>query len=164
MVLGSGRITLPAGNITDSVDVDSDVEKEDPESYVLKDSQDSTVLEPWVEWVRRVTHEVEERCNKLNIESWVEKARGMKWSLAQRLASQSSDRWSRQLLQWDPEIHFPGLRRRAQRRQARPKLRWKEDIGKFLALQDLSDISATPENIWRQKREEFIKGSWRHCA
>ena len=121
MVLGSKRRPLLSEKVVDAVDFDSDAEKEDPEQFLSENLRRSEELEPWVEWIKRATHDVEEKCKNLDITSWVDKARGLKRSLAQRIISQEASRWSRQVLAWDPELHFPGLVCKAKRRQARPK-------------------------------------------
>ena len=106
MVLGSKRRPLPSEKVVDAVDFDSDAEKEDLEQLVSENARDSRELEPWVDWIKRATHDVEEKCKKLDIPSWVGKARSLKWSLAQRIIVQESSRWSRQILAWGP---FPRL-------------------------------------------------------
>ena len=134
MVLGSKRRPLLREKVVDAGDFDSDAEKEDLEEFVLENPRDSEELEPWVEWIQRATHDVEEKCKNLDITSWVDKARGLKWSLAQRIISQEASRWSRQIFAWDPELQFPGLVCKAKRRQARPKFRWIDDISDKLDL------------------------------
>ena len=145
------------------MDFDSDIEKDNAEKYLVEDVGSNKKLEPWVDWVRRTTHEVEERCNKLNLESWVEQVRGMKWALAKRICYQDSDRWSWQVFHWDPELHFPGLRRSARRKQARPKLRWSDEIAKFLSMNEKPALQRVEgdASLWTDLREEFIRGCWR---
>eukprot|EP00973_Karenia_brevis_P011725 1586795-Karenia_brevis.AAC.1 len=66
--------------------------------FDIKGQQDDTkteTLEPWVEWIKRATHQAEERARKLNVEDWVMVHRRMKWRWAARIAQQSSDRWPR---------------------------------------------------------------------
>ena len=48
-------------------DVDSN-----PTTVELRQTQndDPGLLEPWADWIRRVTHEAELRMEKLNIEDW----------------------------------------------------------------------------------------------
>ena len=134
MVLGSKRRPLLSEKVVDAVDFDSDAEKENPEQFVSEFARDSTELEPWVDWIKCATHDVEEKCKNLDITSWVDKARALKWSLAQRIISQEASRWSRQIFAWDPELHFPGLVCKAKRRQAQPKVRWIDDISDKLDL------------------------------
>ena len=82
--------------VADTVDVDSEIEEESFTHYVMEDAEGTSQLEPWVDWIRRTTHEIEQRCSNLDIANWVEEARASKRSLAMRVAQQDSKRWSKQ--------------------------------------------------------------------
>ena len=87
MMLGHGRRVIH----TDSVGPDSleeDVQSNAsntirPEDEPPEDPRDD--LEPWVEWIQRVTHHIEERVKRQGMRSWVEEARLRKWKWAQSL-------------------------------------------------------------------------------
>ena len=66
MVLGSRRRPTSCETVAVVVDVDSDAEKEDPENCLAEDARDNTLTEPWVDRIRRTTHDVEERCKQLD--------------------------------------------------------------------------------------------------
>ena len=164
MLLGNKRRLLLCEKVADADDFDSDAEKEDPEHFMSKDTSESTKLEPWVDWIKRTTHDVEEKCKQLNMTSWVEKVRGLKWNLAERVITQDCSRWSRQALAWDPEHHFSGLQPKAQRRQARPKLRWMDDITEFLKIKNLPSLRQMQpkKDFFIQHQKEFVSGAWRN--
>ena len=52
------------------------------------------VLEPWVDWVRRVTHEAEAKLEDMSIESGVTSQRRSKWIWATKLAGMDQTRWA----------------------------------------------------------------------
>ena len=103
-------------------------------SMEAEDEEDA--LEPWVDWIRRVTKEAESKMTDLGIEEWTAKIRRQKWKWAAKLAHMDDSRWARVAAEWDP-----GLRRNAVRKVGRPKRRWEEDITKLL-------------------RDKGVEGSW----
>ena len=82
------------------------------------------LLEPWSEWIKRVTHFVELQMDRLHIRSWVVNAREQKLQMASRIAMHPATRWTAQALRWDPATMFDGLRPTALRKRARPAFRW----------------------------------------
>ena len=68
MILGSGRQRIIAETCADSVDVDSDAHES---LCIAPDMGNAEVLEPWTEWIKRVTHRAEDQLEKLNIQSWI---------------------------------------------------------------------------------------------
>ena len=69
MILGSGRRTATSENGSDE-------------------------LEPWVDWVRRTTHEAEARLKKLNFDDWVTVHQRVKIEWAQKLATEDRHTWA----------------------------------------------------------------------
>ena len=94
----------------------------------LKEISEEDALEPWADWIQRATHKVEEQARKLNLQSWVLKARAAKWKWAFRVANHNANRWTCQVFSWDPELLFDGRRSQAQRNRGRPQLRWIDDM------------------------------------
>ena len=101
MILGSGRRTATSENGSDE-------------------------LEPWVDWVRRTTHEAEARLKKLNLDDWVTVHQRVKIEWARKLATEDRHTWAFRLLAWEPD---PCNYKRA---QARPRRRWLDDITDIL--------------------------------
>ena len=98
MILGAGRRPQPLdpSSIHEDFDVDSDVDiATDEEAISLTEDE---LLEPWVDWIRRVTHRIEEQASKLNIQSWGFRARGNKWDLVSKICNHSRSRWPHRLL------------------------------------------------------------------
>ena len=122
-------------------------------------------LEPWQEWVRRATHQVEDQLKKLNMDSWVVQVRQKQWRLAQRIASQDPLRWSRLAASWDPVLFFDGPRSTAHRPSARPKKRWSDDINKFLRNSVAHDLDwlevAADAKYWATLEIKFVSEDWR---
>jgi len=124
-------------------------------------------LEPWDQWIKRVTHKIEELAVKANVQSWVSRTRLAKWRLASRIINQSPERWSFQVLCWSPELAFDGNTSRAHRRQARPKVRWCDDLQKCVQRCDLStswEIMAQDADTWEQHADEYCNDDWRQMG
>ena len=98
MILGEKRRQMAPSSDADTSghDVASNPEEVHPDSAEEDDDNDNDdQLEDWVEWIRRVTHKVENQMSKLELESWIAKARRIKWRWAWRVLSEpSKDKWS----------------------------------------------------------------------
>ena len=69
----------------------------DLESMSEKDVEDiatEELLEPWVDWIKRTTHKIEEIAASIDIQNWVTKARAAKWRLAERISKHDPTRWT----------------------------------------------------------------------
>ena len=162
MILGHGRRRVQANTVepeSSGEDVQSNasntVKPEDEPSVEPVDE-----LEPWVDWIKRVTYHMEGRLQNLKMRSWTEEARLRKWKWAQKLfTGEHSDRWSVKALHWNPQIHFDRPKPAARRRPTRPKLRWLDDILKI--SRDASDTSAEEVlkelDFWTQCQDLYIK-------
>ena len=164
MVLGSSRrrqLTEPEPESASSHGVDSQCEEE-----VANDNADEDDhLEPWVDWLKRTTHYIEDQLTHLNIESWVHQARRRIWNWAQRVANQPPDRWANQLINWQPHLHFEGTVRRHGRRQARPRARWDDNISSFLKKcvgeECAWTMLAKDTAQWSNLADQFVDDAWR---
>ena len=169
MILGAGRRKIFNSHVTtgkeeaeSEQDVESDVEKTSANSN-YSNEQDSE-LEPWVDWVQRVTHKVEDQMKALNFESWVITARRHKWNLAHRITNHDPKRWTWRLLAWNPEIHFDGKICRAARKRARPRARWTDDLNKFSEYKNENSDWITmvrDKTSWTNNAKEYSCGDWR---
>ena len=83
-------------------------------------------LEPWVDWIRRSTHEAEKRMKELKLEDWVTLHRRRKWRWARKVAASPIPSWSKHALTWEPGHRIQSAN--YTRRVGRPKLRWTDDI------------------------------------
>ena len=148
-----------------SNDVCSNASYDAPEILIIPDEDEHENLEPWHEWIQRTTRLVEDSLKKLSIENWVTKVRRRQWRMATRLIRQSKDRWSRLVLEWDPEIHFDGTRPKAHRKQSRPKKRWEDDFNHFLktVFEDTGKSwqhYAQDLEVWTKLEDQYAKGEW----
>ena len=118
-------------------------------------------MEPWVDWIRRVTHNVESSLQKLKIRTWVEQARKRKWRYAAELYSGRGERkWTHIALVWNPQLHSDTLRPTARRKPARPNLRWTDELQNFIKnrLQPgeaFNDVCTDPD-FWTNHESTFI--------
>ena len=101
--------------------------------------------EPWVEFVQRAAHKVEELALKFGIESWVEQQRRRKWRFAGRLARLDDGRWSKIVLNWTPA----GVRN-----QQRPRTRWADQLAQF-AGGSWQEVASDPAT-WQALEEGFV--------
>ena len=82
---------------------------------------DHPMLEPWPDFIRRVTHRMEESLHKLGMEDWVVLHWQRKWNLATNVLRKSDKRWTSRLIKW--RMHDrPG------RLQGVPVTRWTDDF------------------------------------
>ena len=159
MILRRGRRRLETQNQDDETsgeDVQSNVaEEETPETQATVDDQEE--LEPFIDWIRRVTHEAESRLQALNIKTWVESARARKWRWASKiLCTHGADRWARIAYDWDPRVHHDAGRRIARRREAGQRKRWFDDIGKFFVEIHHSPSIPCQREHWDNLEECFV--------
>jgi hypothetical protein len=117
------------------------------------DWKDGKVLEPWVEWITRVTHEAETRLAKCNIEDWVTLCRRRKWQWGFKVANMSRERWAFQAARWQPSWSV-----KAKRPPGKPKLRWEDAIKQLLISKgiqkDWLDV-ASDACMWRGLEDAF---------
>eukprot|EP00973_Karenia_brevis_P025244 3482036-Karenia_brevis.AAC.1 len=129
-MVGSGRRTV---NTHQDDSQDSDEENSEPED----DQEQDVMLEPWEEWVRRVTHFAEEQLRHCSMEDWIVCQRRRKWKLAGHLARRVDGRWSTRLLAWVP---VGGRRHRGH-----PVKRWRDDVEEFL-----HKVLDVPKGAWTE--------------
>ena len=107
-------------------------------------------LEPWVEWLRRVTKEAETALRKSGATDWVTEHRKRKWSWAGHVARRNDGRWTQAVLDWRPQ---------GQRKQGRPAKRGEDDLQTF--FKDVaSDMGCNSgEATWRELAQD--RDSWK---
>ena len=94
-------------------------------------------LEPFVEWIRRCTHDAEEHMKKLKLDDWITLQKQRKWRWAGRLARLESFDWTTAALDWDPTLD---INLAARRRPGRPRTRWTDDTAPFAGLNVEGDV------------------------
>ena len=161
MVLAQGRrrtqrIVQPAADqeTAESEGTEADDQPDD-------DSRDD--LEPWVEWIKRVTNNVEENLKRLKIRTWVEQARKRKWKFAFEIFSGKGERkWTHTALEWNPQVHRDASRPLARRKPARPNLRWIDELqvsvkNHLRPERQWNEVCSDPD-FWRQCEDQFVNG------
>eukprot|EP00973_Karenia_brevis_P001287 175634-Karenia_brevis.AAC.1 len=95
-ILGAGRravmTRLPSEETSDD---------DQSNSTSSDEGNDTALLEPWTEWLHRVTHLVEGINQKLGIEDWIVKCRRKQFTWAGHVLRRTDGRWSTKLLLWD---------------------------------------------------------------
>ena len=110
-------------------------------------------LEPWQDWIKRVTRLIEDQLKNHNMENWVTVYRKRTWKWAYIVCNMDYERWARSALEWRPEFKLD-----IGRRQARPRKRWDDDISAFLKNRNLHEdwkTYAKDENLWFNLESEF---------
>eukprot|EP00973_Karenia_brevis_P015987 2185971-Karenia_brevis.AAC.1 len=82
-------------------------------------------LEPWPEFIKRATRVAEQAVAKLKLDSWTLSYWRRKLAWASKLARQEASRWTIRVTKWRPEFDRRFI---ATRSQARPFLRWDDEI------------------------------------
>jgi hypothetical protein len=155
-ILGQGRRRITR---TSQTEQDSGSEHE-AEPNTQEEANDE--LEPWAEWIRRVTHSAEESLEKLRIKTWVEQARRRKWRWAAKLYCETEqDKWTNAALAWNPQVHFDHPKPTARRKQAGPKKRWTDELEHFVRTlpqqnTTLKDVCTDP-NFWQTYEKDYVK-------
>ena len=107
-------------------DQDSDVSFQED----INEAMDTTEKEEeCTEYIERSTKEAKKYIKKMQIPSWIETHRRLKWRMASRIALLPKERWTSKIFDW-----HPGLDNRIKTRRmvGRPKRRWEDDINEFL--------------------------------
>ena len=118
-------------------------------------------LETWVDWIRRVTHSVENSMKKLKIRPWIEQARKGKWKFAAELYTGSGEqKWTHVALKWNPQIHSDAPRPTARRKPTRPNLRWTDELRTYVKeqvrpVQEWNDVCLSPD-FWKMHESRYI--------
>ena len=161
-ILGQGRRILQAEENNDtasSTDVQSNVSNvPTPDNDLPEDERDN--LEPWVDWIKRVTHRAEASLRKIQIEDWVQQARKRRWAWAAKVyCDLPENRWSRIALLWDPQVHYDRPKPSTHRRAARPNLRWSDEFVKISRSVVAPEVSwnevSTNKQFWSSYMDKF---------
>ena len=107
--------------------------------------EDEEALEPWVDWIRRCTHEAEKQIADLGIDDWVSIHRRRKWRWAHFVAIDQNSKSALKALTWDPTLD---PRYNPTRRRGRPQTRWTDDLVQHVttSTQSTEEQSHTDNN------------------
>ena len=159
-ILGQGRRRIQGPTERANADEAADSEEEEgSDDPAEEDSRD--VLEPWVEWIQRVTHSVENNLKRLKIRTWVEQARKRKWRFAAELYSGPGEqKWTHLALKWNPQVHHDTIRPTARRNPTRPNVRWTDELHNFVKNilrpeQVLNEVCSNPD-FWKNYEDQFV--------
>ena len=119
------------GDVVYVADSDEDIASNPSPSTIGISSasgQDADLLEPWEEWIQRVTHEAEAQLQKMGMEDCITQARKQKWRWAAHMATMPSNRRAPLSNAWMPELTSG----RAFRCVGHPRKRWSEGIAQIV--------------------------------
>ena len=147
MVLGSRRRLARAEDVeATSSDRPASEDNDDEDSSQCE-------LEPWKDFLKRVTYLAEERATAAGLNEWLTTWRRKQW----RWAPDDHKKWSNTALHWCPELHASRSNVRA---QARPKKKWTDDLHGYLSdlgiTQPWVDL-AQMGDIWAELEPGFLK-------
>ena len=128
-----------------SCETQSEAEQESLNESVHPETEDQ-VLEPWPEFIRRVTHRMEESLQKIGMQDWVTLQRQRKWAFATKVLRQTDGRWTSRLIKWR-------MRERPGRSPGVPATRWTDDFSE-LAGGNWDHLAATTE-MWSLLEHAF---------
>ena len=161
MVLGQGRRRTERTHEREEDDHKSD-DSEGNSASIQEAEEDG--LETWVDWIRRVTHSVENNLKKLKIKPWIEQARKRKWRFAAELYSGGGEqKWTHLALRWNPQVHSDALRPTARRKPTRPNMRWTDELRAYVREnvrppQEWNDVCPNPD-FWKVHESRYINRS-----
>ena len=113
------------------------------------------VLEPWGEWLQRVTRQAEHQLERINMETWTQAARRQKWRVVNTITNMNHDRWTKRAAFWDPTTTHT----KAKRAEGHPRKRWIDDITEHLQQQDIHTspwLQSRNTNHWDEIGTDFI--------
>ena len=130
-----------------STDTDADLEEE---------------LEPWTDFLKRTTRNVEDRLQASGQEEWLKTWRRKQWQWAGKVVRDTTGKWSQLIFNWCPTTTS---RRGTYRRQARPIKRWEDDFRNFVetvaCVGSWRELAAD-ESAWTQYEEVYVKWACGH--
>ena len=147
-ILGKGRIEVSTAMETSNATKSDEAERTSTTTASVEPT-----LESWIDWIKRVTDEVEEIAAAVGVKNWVEEQRRRKWRWAGYVARRLDNRWTNRLLHWTPV---------GARKQGRPRKRWSDDFHIFLnatchntsqAAYDWLQV-ATNTTTWRELQSQ----------
>ena len=160
-ILGQGRRRIQGPTERTSVHETADSEEEGGDLPCTPEEDSRDELEPWAEWIQRVTHNVENSLRRLKIRTWVEQARKRKWKFAAELYSGTGEcKWTHLALEWNPQIHHDTIRPTARRNPTRPNLRWTDELRNFVKNnlrpeRAWNEVCSSPD-FWKKCEDQFV--------
>ena len=104
-------------------------------------------LEDWVDYMKRSAQVADAERESHKIAEWSALSRQRKWRFAGKTARQTDNRWSRLLLDWQPNFGHG-------RSRGRPNKRWSDDLASY-AGGNWSEV-ATDVELWGALEHGFV--------
>ena len=147
MMFASRRRIVDTKPAVDSQEEDpsSDEDTKAP-SDLASDRENDDKLEPWSEFIQRITHHIGELMDRTCLEDWVVLHWRRKWTFLHRTATTDDDRWSKRVLAWKPS---------GTRSVGHPCTRWSDCIEQLAGEGWLS--LAEDANLWPLSVEAYAR-------
>jgi len=145
-ILGKGRRPLSLSECSE--DSLQSTEDNNPD-------EEEELLEPWHEWIQRVTHEAMTAMKRVGVPDWAEEQARRKWRWTGHLCRRTDGRWSRKVLDLTPA---------GPRRRQRPRCRWSDAINRFMTRLTVGERCpvefwcglASDRDSWANLEEDFV--------
>ena len=150
IILGRGRRPLSLSESSEDYEELVDV--------IVATEDEEELLEPWHEWLQRVTREALLAMGRVGVPDWAEEQARRKWRWAGHICRRTDGRWSRKVLDLMPV---------GQRRRQRPRCRWSDAIHRFMNRAAPGDghsvefwcAMAADRDSWANLEEDFANNS-----
>ena len=151
MILASPRRVAPSNHGEQTASESEDDDNFTKFMAALNKSEEN--LEPYVDWLRRSTHDAESRLAALKIEDWVTMQRRRQWKRIGTVARAPSHSWSAQAIWWDP---LADSRYNPRRVQGHPRKKWLDEVRSYLG-EDAAEClqKARDEKTWIKLEDGF---------
>ncbi|CAE8600487.1 unnamed protein product [Polarella glacialis] len=141
---------------------DADASESSKSSVETASEATQEYLEPWVDWIRRVTRTVESIRESLRIADWATTARRCQFRWAGHVSKRDDQRWSTKMLGWKPDRGWRDGGQGRGRAHARPRKRWADDIDNYFASEhNLAEgewrLLAANRSEWRKHEKLFVE-------
>jgi len=135
-------------------DIQSNPDPEDTTQHEHDNDEDDN-LEPWVDWIKRVTQHAEQQLGKLNINTWIHTIRTRKWRFLARVVKMPSNRWTKVALLWAPQT----TSKTARRSEGHPRKRWTDDIDDYLQTQGIQEacVNTAMNTTWNKLERGYVQ-------
>jgi hypothetical protein len=112
-------------------------------------------VEEYVDWIKKATEKTNRLTTQFNVRDWVDEQRRRKWKWAGKVANRRDERWTHEILKWDP----PNVKVRG-----RPKTRWADEINLYLTTavgyqhvgNDWTKVALNMKK-WRVLEKDFVE-------
>ena len=148
--------------VQEQVTSDTEPESDNSEGCEASSEDHEKIMEPWGDFLKRTARQAEETLDRCCIKDWLTQWRQRQWNWGAKLFQQNEDKWTKEVLLWEPPLEDTRL---CGRRQGRPKKRWSADFEEFIKYKKTETTwqeIATQTEKWKAYEEDFCNGAASH--